>query len=268
MAAACAGAWLLVRRADSWPRAIAAGAALAACAMLRPEGHAIVLFAALARPRTILPALAILVPYHLLRMHYFGALVPLPFYVKGAAPSLASGLLYGGMFLLFFGHIVLLYFALRLRRRRRARLFSARRCHRRARAARRHRSVPGCGRHAVPRARRAVLRSHRRGRSTDCENVRRGALEPVSRLRAAGVRGAPSRRAARPQPAFHRPGRLHSPKPAARCARARRRGPANFAAIFARQLLFARHSRRSTLSHTLAHDRMVATQRRLLPCAL
>src|SRR5215470_6483743 len=37
MAAACAGAWLLVRRADSWPRALAAGAALAACAMLRPE---------------------------------------------------------------------------------------------------------------------------------------------------------------------------------------------------------------------------------------
>src|SRR5262249_4179285 len=68
MAAAAAGTWLLVRRADSWARALPAGLALAACAMLRPEGHVLVLFAALVAPRTLVPALAVLAPYHLLRI--------------------------------------------------------------------------------------------------------------------------------------------------------------------------------------------------------
>ena len=117
MAAACAGAWLLVRRADSWPRAIAAGVALAACAMLRPEGHALVLVAALAAPRTLVPALAILVPYHLARFHYFGDLLPLPFYVKASAFALGAGLTYVILCLLFFGHGLLLFFALRNRDR-------------------------------------------------------------------------------------------------------------------------------------------------------
>jgi hypothetical protein len=117
MAAACAGAWLLVRNAHGWRRALAAGLALAACAMLRPEGHVLVALAALAAPRTLPFALAVLGPYHFVRIRTFGALLPLPFLVKASAPSIFPGLIYALLFLLFFGHGVLLALAARHRDR-------------------------------------------------------------------------------------------------------------------------------------------------------
>src|SRR5262249_1508574 len=116
-AALTALAFLLLARG----RALWAGLALGACALLRPEGHLVALAGLALAPRAALPCLALLVPYHLWRWHTFGDLVPNPYSVKAAVPALGPGLRYAGLFLLFYGHGLLFALAL-LRRGRLARV--------------------------------------------------------------------------------------------------------------------------------------------------
>ena len=99
-------------RSASWQDGTLAGLALAACALLRPEGHLLAGLGVLVAPRALPALVAVLVPYHLARYHHFGDLLPIPFHVKASAPSLAGGLRYAGRFLVFFGQGLLLAFAL------------------------------------------------------------------------------------------------------------------------------------------------------------
>jgi hypothetical protein len=113
-AALAAGAALLTLRAARtrrWGDGALAGGALAACALLRPEGHVLLALALLA-PRALPSALLLLVPYHLARHAYFGDWLPNTFLVKANADSIAGGLMYAGQFLLFYGHGLLLVLAL------------------------------------------------------------------------------------------------------------------------------------------------------------
>jgi hypothetical protein len=121
MALAAGSALLVLRAADraSFAAALPAGLALAACALLRPEGHALLLLGLLA-PRSLLFALPPLAAYHAWRLHLFGALLPNTFLIKSGAGSLVDGLSYAGVALLFYGHALLLGCALwRLRADRR-----------------------------------------------------------------------------------------------------------------------------------------------------
>ncbi len=126
VAAAAAGAALLTLRAREargaarWGRAALAGLALAGCALLRPEGHLLVLALGLLEPRALPVALAALAPYHAWRHAVFGAWLPNTFLIKSGAGSLADGLGYAGLALLFYGHGLLLACALVALRRLRS----------------------------------------------------------------------------------------------------------------------------------------------------
>jgi hypothetical protein len=79
--------------------------------MLRPEGH-LLLALLLAAPRALPAALALLVPFHAARYLYFGDLLPNTFYIKAGGVALGDRLEYLGLFLLFYGHALLLGLAL------------------------------------------------------------------------------------------------------------------------------------------------------------
>jgi hypothetical protein len=115
LAAAAAVAALLAARAAAqrtWRAAIAAGAAMAICALLRPEGHLVALLLLVVVPRALPIVLLALVPYHLWRVVTYGDGLPNTFHIKGHADTLWSGLQYAGLFSLFYGHGLLLALAL------------------------------------------------------------------------------------------------------------------------------------------------------------
>jgi hypothetical protein len=91
----------------TWGAAALAGIVLAACALLRPEGH-LLLALTLVAPRAAPFALALLVPYHWLRVRYFGELLPNTFLIKAGGESTLARLTYVGLFLAFYGHAILL----------------------------------------------------------------------------------------------------------------------------------------------------------------
>lgn len=108
-ALAALGALLVARAAETrgWGAGALAGLVLAAGALVRPEGH-LLLALTLVAPRAAPFALALLVPYHWLRIRYFGELLPNTFQIKAGGESALARLSYLGLFLAFYGHAILL----------------------------------------------------------------------------------------------------------------------------------------------------------------